>query len=185
MELMQAIYSRRSIRRYKSQPVPRELVQQLLAAAVMAPSGSNAQPWSFVIIQDKELLKKYSDRAKVLALEQMRKGTDPYGYQKLLSDPDFNIFYNAGTLIIIYGDQSPTAYVDCSLAAQNLMLAAHGLGLGSCWIGFSSALCNSPEFKEELWIPENLTAVAPLIIGYPDAIPHEFNRKEPQILVWK
>lgn len=52
MELMQAIYSRRSIRRYKSQPVPRELVQRLLAAAVMAPSGSNAQPWSFVIIQD-------------------------------------------------------------------------------------------------------------------------------------
>lgn len=185
MDLMQAIYSRRSIRRYKDQPVPRELVQQLLAAAVMAPSGSNSQPWSFVIIQDKELLKEYSDRAKVLALEQLRKGSDPHGYQKLLSDPGFDIFYNAGTLIIIYGDQYPTAYADCSLAAQNLMLAAHGLGLGSCWIGFSLSLCNSPEFKGELGIPENLTAIAPLIIGYPEAVPEVANRKEPKVLVWK
>lgn len=185
MELMQAIYSRRSIRRYQDQPVSRELVQQLLAATVMAPSASNAQPWSFVIIQDKELLKEYSDRAKVLSLEQLRKGSDPYGYQKLLSNPDFNIFYNAGTLIIIYGDQSPTAYADCSLAAQNLMLAAHGLGLGSCWIGFSFGLCNSPGFKEELGIPENLTAVASLIIGYPEAVPEKYNRNEPQVLVWK
>ncbi len=185
MELIQALYSRRSIRKYKNDPVPRELVKRLLEAAVMAPSGSNSQPWSFVVIQDKTQLKNFSDRAKVMFIDLMSKYPDPHDYKKLLSDPDFNIFYNAGTLIIIYGDQSPNAYGDCSLAAQNLMLAAHGLGLGSCWIGFSHALVNSPQFKQELGIPESLTAVAPLIIGYSDVVPERYTRKEPELLVWK
>lgn len=185
MELMDALYTRRSIRKYKDDPVPRELIKKLLDAAVMAPSGSNSQPWSFVVLQEKKQLKSYSDRAKIMFIDFMSKYPDPQDYKKILSDPDFNIFYNAGTLIIIYGDKSPNAYGDCSLAAENLMLAAHSLGLGSCWIGFSFPLFNSPEFKRELGISENLTAVAPLIIGYPEVAPEGYTRKEPEVLVWK
>ena len=185
MDLMNALYTRRSIRKYKSVPVPKELIAKLLEAATLAPSASNSQPWSFVVIQDVELLKSYSDRAKALFLNLISDKLDPHNYKALLSNPDFNIFYNAGTLVIIYGSNQPTAYSDCSLAAQNLMLAAHVNGLGTCWIGFSSSLFNDPSFKTELGIPQNLSAVAPIIVGYPEVIPEGFTRNSPEVLVWK
>ena len=185
MELMNALYTRRSIRKYKNTPVPKEVISKLLEAATLAPSGSNSQPWSFVIIQDQELLKKYSDRAKVLCLSSLKDKPDPHDYRKILSSPDFNIFYNAGTLIIIYSSEGATSYGDCCLAAQNLMLAAHSEGLGTCWIGFSIALLNDKDFKTELGIAQNLTAVAPIIIGYPEFTPSAYNRNPPCILVWK
>ena len=185
MELIHALYTRRSIRKYKNTPVPKELINKLLEAATLAPSASNSQPWSFAVIQDQELLKKYSDRAKVLCLASLQSKPDPHDYRKILADPEFNIFYNAGTLIIIYGSQGATSYGDCCLAAQNLMLAAHAEGLGTCWIGFSFALLDDPDFKTELGIDENLTVVAPIITGYPEFVPSSYTRKPPRILLWK
>ncbi|HBE77830.1 MAG TPA: nitroreductase family protein [Firmicutes bacterium] len=185
MDLMKALYTRRSIRKYKNDPVPKNMIEQLLEAATMAPSASNSQSWSFVVIQDVKLLKEYSDRAKALFLSLTKDKPDPHNYLKILSDPDFNIFYNAGTLIIIYGSDQLTAYGDCCLAAQNLMLAAHTMELGTCWIGFSVALLDQADFKAELGIPQNLTAVAPLIVGYPDFIPSGFSRNPAQVMIWK
>jgi nitroreductase len=185
MELIHALYTRRSIRKYKNTPIPKEVINKLLEAATLAPSGSNSQPWSFVIIQDHQLLKEYSDRAKVLCLSSLMNKPDPHDYRKILVDPDFNIFYNAGTLIIIYCSEGATSYGDCCLAAQNLMLAAHAEGLGTCWIGFSAAFLDDPDFKKELGIAQNLTAVAPIIIGYPEFTPSAYTRKQPHILVWK
>jgi nitroreductase len=74
---------------------------------------------------------------------------------------------------------------DCCLAAQNLMLTAHALGLGTCWIGFSQPLLNSTEFKTELGIPSEYIAVAPLIVGYSEISPAKVSRKPPEILVWQ
>ena len=185
MDLMNALATRRSIRNYQSDPVPRELVAKLLEAATLAPSGSNSQPWSFVVIQDAGLLKSYSDRAKALLLNNMSNKPDPHNYKALLVNPDFNIFYNAGTLVIIYGNDQPTAYGDCCLAAQNLMPAAHDNGLGTCWIGFSTGLFDYPALKTELGIPQNLSAVAPIMVGYPEVIPEGYTRNSPQVLVWK
>jgi nitroreductase len=185
MDLIDALYTRRSIRKYKSDPVSKEMITQLLEAATLAPSGSNSQPWSFVVIQDIELLKSYSDRAKTLSLKWLNDKPDPNNYKTLLANPDFNIFYNAGTLVIIYGDEKATAYGDCCLAAQNLMLAAHANGLGTCWIGFSSSLFDDLDFKTELGIPQTLTAVAQLIVGYPEFTPSSYTRNPPQILAWK
>jgi nitroreductase len=186
METMDAIYTRRSIRNYKNELVPKEMIAQLLEAATMAPSGSNSQPWRFVVIQDRAALKNYSSRAKELWLQRMQGRPDPQDYKKLLANPDFHLFYNAGTLVIIYGDSAmPTASLDCSLAAQNLMLAAHAQGLGTCWIGFSTAFFNSKDFKRELGISETYEAVAPVIVGYPEGVHGNFSRNAPQILAWK
>jgi nitroreductase len=182
MDLKQAIYTRRSIRKYKNEPVSKEMIAKLLEAATLAPSASNSQPWSFVVIQDSELLKTCSDRAKSFCLKRMQAQPDPHNYRALLSNPDFNIFYDAGTLVIIYGNKQTTAYGDCCLAAQNLMLAAHAAGLGTCWIGFSSALFDDPDFKAELGIPRDLTAVAPIIVGYPEFTPSEYTRNPPKII---
>jgi len=182
---MQALYTRRSIRKYKSDPVPKEMITKLLEAATLAPSGSNSQPWSFMVIQDNNLLKSYSDRAKALCLKGLENKPDPHDYRKILVNPDFNIFYNAGTLILICGNNQVTAYGDCCLAAQNFMLAAHDEGLGTCWIGFSNHLFDDADFKTELGIPQDLTVVAPIIIGYPDFTPSGYTRNPPQIIIRK
>jgi nitroreductase len=185
MELLEAIATRRSIRKYQEKPVPRELIQKLLDTAILAPSGSNGQPWAFAIIQDKELLKSYSDRAKEMFIHLFDNRPDPQNYRQILANPDFNIFYNAGTLVVIYWHQTPTATEDCSMAAQNFMLAAHDAGLGTCWIGFSFMLLNDASFLAELGIPEGYTAVAPLILGYPETVPQDYKRNPPKIFVWK
>jgi nitroreductase len=184
MELMSAISTRRSIRRYKNQPVSKDTVTKLLEAAILAPSASNSQPWAFVVVQDSDVLKSYSDRAKTYLLNLMAEQDDPHGYRTSLSNPNFDIFYNTGTLITIYAT-SIKGKVDCCLAAQNLMLTAHALGLGTCWIGFSQPLLNSSEFKTELGIPTEYIAVAPLIVGYPEISPAKVSRKPPEILVWQ
>jgi nitroreductase len=186
MDLMDAIQTRRSIRKYKDEPVPKETINQLLTTATLAPSASNSQPWAFVVVQDTQLLKNYSDRAKALLLQSMDDKPDTQGYKALLANPDFNIFHNAGTLIIIYASfNSPFTAGDCCLAAQNLMLAAYAQGLGTCWIGFSRLLLDNADFKQELGIPLTYKAVAPIIIGYPEISPAAVSRNPPQVLAWR
>ena len=104
----------------------------------------------------------------------------------MLAKPDFNIFYNAGTLIIICA-KPKGAFVtaDCWLAAENLMLAAFGMGLGSCVIGFAVPALNTSEIKAELGIPAECSAIAPIIVGVPSGETPRTTRKEPDILGWK
>ena len=81
----------------------------------------------------------------------------------MLSDPEFNIFYHAPALIVITAAQ-PTdwAVEDCALAAENLMLAAHAAGLGSCWIGFAQHWLGTPEGKTALGLPPSYSPIAPI-----------------------
>ncbi len=186
MSIIDAIYGRRSVRKYTNEDVPKELVIKLIEAAIQAPSSSNLQPWSFAVIQNSDLLKIHSDQAKKLVLEKFGNSDDPRGYKKLLQSPDFNIFYNAGTLIIIYAKgQGLTSMGDCCLAGQNLMLAAFSHGMGTCWIGFATYLINSAEFKQQMGIPQDYRGVAPIIVGYPDVKLAKIPRNPMEILAWK
>lgn len=186
MELLNAINTRRSIRNYQPEPVNKEQIHQLLHAAVQAPSAMNSQPWSFAIIQDAKMLKNLSDRAKTFLLSILREKPLMEKYRGAMMNSEFNIFYNASTLIVIYAKpEGPHPEEDCCLAAQNIMLAAHELGLGSCWIGFARPLLNLDDVKQELGIPAEYSAVAPLIIGVPNGDAVEIPRKEPEILLWK
>lgn len=186
MDIMEGIYTRRSIRKYTEKEVPKEDVKKLIEAAIMAPSASNTQTWSFAVIQNRENLKRYSETAKGMMLQILEGKPDPHGYREILSNPDFDIFYGAGTLVVIYSTAGGTqTAINCSMAAENLMLAAHAQGLGTCWIGFSVAYLNSAEFKKEHGIPETYTAIAPIVAGYPGFRPSSYARKEPQILVWE
>lgn len=186
MELLNAIYSRRSIRNFQPEPVTKDQVNQLLTAAVQAPSAMNSQPWSFAVIQDPQLLKELSDRAKTFLLGILKEKPLMEKYRGAMMNSEFNIFYNASTLIVIYAKpEGPDPETDCCLAAQNIMLAAHSLGLGSCWIGFACPLLNLADMKKELGIPAEYSAIAPLIIGVPAGNAVEIPRKEPEILLWK
>jgi nitroreductase len=187
VNLSEAIENRRSVRNYTTQKVDKASVEKLLHAAVQAPSASNTQPWTFVVIQDAKLLKDYSDRSKSLLLGMIDFDNSPHKkYRAMLSNPDFNIFYTASTLIVIYAKPMGShSYGDCCLAAQNLMLAAHGLGLGTCWIGFAGTLLDTPEVKKELGVPGEYALVAPIIVGYPQGKVAQLTRDAPEILSWK
>ncbi len=190
--VLDAIYGRRAVRSYSAEKPSDATIQALLEAAVHAPTAMLAEQWRFVVIQDKHTLKRYSDRAKAMMLQEAEEHFErfPGRYSRdellaRLSDPSFNIFYDAGTLIVICRNTAGKyADADCWLAAQNLMLAAYAENLGSCCIGFAVPVLNAPDVKRELGIPESGAAVAPIIVGNPTSRPPEVERKAPQILCW-
>jgi nitroreductase len=159
---------RRSCRNFTDEALPQEKITELIDAAVWVPSGSNLQPWRFVVVTGRARLKEYSDAAKRMWLENLDRFPQVRQYEKALRDPGFNIFYNASTLIIIYGDSNSYWHVhDCSMVALNLSLLAEEEGLGCCWIGEAHNIFADPKVKKELGVPENYHLVAPLILGHP------------------
>jgi nitroreductase len=148
----------------------------------------HAEPWVFAILQDATALKDLSDRAKPLFLKEVhRSHLDRGGHTlDIFASPDFNIFYDAGTLIIICGKpMGPFVVADCWLAAENLMLAACSMGLGTCVIGSAVPALNTPDIKAALGIPADLTAIAPIIAGVPSRPTPPTARKEPEVLFWR
>jgi nitroreductase len=185
MDLRDAIYGRRSVRSYRNRPVEVDVVRELLEAAVQAPSAMNAQPWAFLIVRDRALLHSLSERAKAHLLEAH--GADPRmeRYREELSDPAFDIFYSAPTLIVVCaGRDGFFPSEDCCLAGQNLMLAAFGRGLATCCIGWARPLLNLPTIKDELGIPAEFSPVLPIVLGYPGETPQAPPRSPPRILAW-
>jgi nitroreductase len=103
----------------------------------------------------------------------------------VVDKPDFHVFYNAGTLIVIYSKkQGPFVVADCWLAAENLLLSACAQGLGTCVIGFAVSALNTPEWRAELKIPTEMTAIAPMIVGVPAGETPPVSRNAPEILSW-
>ena len=186
MELIEAIKSRRSIRRFLDKPVAGEIVRKLIDTAVWAPSASNEQPWGFVVIEDRDYMRKLSEKAKAGLLSVMEQTPALQRYRALMENPDFNIFHNASVLVVIYGRRNRGwSKHDCSLAAQNLMLLAWERGLGTCWIGFAHKVCDTAEFKERHHVPEDFETAAPIVVGYPEFVPQNpVPRKEFPIFFW-
>ena len=186
--VLDAIQNRRSVRSYAPLMIDRDSMLSLLRAATWAPTAMHEEPWAFAIIQDKGLLRGLSDRAKELLQEGAHHPERPAikGSSSHFTDPDFNIFYDAGTLIVIYGKPlGPYVAADCWLAAENLMLAAWAKDLGTCVIGFAIPVLNEPEVKAELAISAELTAVVAIIVGTPRGEVPSTQRKEPQIVAWR
>ncbi|WP_371370678.1 nitroreductase family protein [Sporomusa aerivorans] len=186
MDLFTAINTRRSVRSYADTKVDKAMIDKLLEAAVHAPSAMNSQPWAYAVIQDKSMLKDISDRTKQFLLNSLDKVPQLNKYKAAFENPNFNIFYTAESLIIIFAKPDGIRSAeDCCLAAENLMLTAHGLGLGTCWIGFARPFLNLPEIKAELAIPGDYEVVAPIIVGYPQVTPPTVPKKAPEIIFWR
>jgi nitroreductase len=186
LAVLDAIRKRRAIRHYAPEALSEECIRALLQAAVRAPTAMHLEPWGFVVIQDAALLRRYSDRSKSMMLESRAfEGAPGSSHLDMLRDPAYNIFYDAGTLVVVCRRiDAPFADADCWLAAQNLMLAAVAHGLGTCCIGFAVAVLNAPDVKRELGIPEQGAAVAPIIVGRPLGRTPAVPRKAPEILRW-
>ena len=184
--ILRAIHERRAIRSFRPEAVPERLIRDLLAAAVCAPSAMRMEPWGFAVVQDKATLQRYSDRAKAALLKTGLAGLGlKEEYVATLENPSYNIFYDASTLIVICRRTAGSfADADCWLAAENVMLAAPGLGLGTCCIGFALAVLSAPDIKHELCIPDEGAAVAPIIVGFPSGTTKRVARRPPEILRW-
>jgi nitroreductase len=149
MDTLDAIFTRRSIRDYTSQPIPDELVEKILRAGMQAPSASNQQAWQFVVLTSRPALNAL---AEVL----------PYG--KMLTKAPLGI--------VVCGDlpreKSKDYWVqDCSAATQNILLAAHALGLGAVWLGVYPREPRVLDVRTALGIPESVTPLCAIAIGYP------------------
>ncbi len=144
MEVLEAIRTRRSIRSFSDKEIPDEDAIKILEAARWAPSAGNRQPWCYIYVKDKEILR-------------MVKNCSPGFYGEAAAAIVINIRREAGMLGVL----------DVGFASQNILLAAHALGIGSCAI----ASFNKEAIRELLEIPEEWDPILIISLGYPDRIP--------------
>ena len=151
MDVFEAVKTRRSTRKYKDTTVEKEKLSKVLEAARLAPSAANHQPWSFIVVSDKTIR------------------------QSLFSAYSRQWFVDAPIIIVACGfpdkgwrrkDGEKYYPIDVAIAMQNLILAAHEMGLGTCWI----AAFDEKKVKKALDIPKNVRVIAMTPLGYPDEV---------------
>lgn len=186
MQLLDAIYHRRAVRHYLDREVEPATVREIIDAAIQAPSELNQQPWAFAVVHGRHRLRNYSERAKRHFIAHYPTSFEPQPRCQLYEDSDYDMFYGADTLIVIYAMPGHLhAAEDCCLAAENLMLAACGLGLGTCPIGFARPWFDLPETKRALGVPEHYQAIFPLVVGQPAGEADPVPRRSPEIVSWQ
>jgi len=184
MELSEAIKGRRSVRRFKPEPVPKDVIEKILELAQWAPSAMNQQDWRFIVVEGEKkeallkitatafdhfrpiLEKNFPDKPKVL--EASKRFFETYG--------------GAPVIVLAYGGRFPTGREDpysVSLAVQNLLLAAHDAGLGGVWA--DAAVFYKEKEINELMGMEGRKLACLIPIGYPDETPKAPPRREGRI----
>lgn len=183
-QTINSILNRRSIRAYQADQIPSEDLSLILEAGKFAPSAMNNQPWHFVAIQNAELLDKINRICKDMMLNS---GIETYVNRA--KSEQFNAFYHAPTLILVFVDEKGIApECDGSLALANMFIAAESLGIGSCWIHAMPSIFNSPnmgELKKELGVPEGYKAIGSGVFGYKKNEPVAPARKEGTVSIFK
>ncbi len=155
---MDAILSRKSIRKYKNIKVSDEIVEELLKAGMAAPSAGNEQPWEFIVLRDKEIMKKI---------------TEVHPYSQML--------LNTNVAIVVCGDEAKEIYKgfwvqDCSAATENILIAAEDKGLGAVWLGVYPMEDRVNAVKELLNLPNSVIPLSIISVGYPDEQKNSANR---------
>lgn len=182
MELESCIKGRRSVRAYTDEPVSKEQIETVLEAGIWAPTGMHREPWKFIVIEDKKLIKYVSDETKILVQQMM-----PPLAKQFSTNADI-ICYNAPVLVLVCAEKDEQwgniNLLDSVLAAQNMFLKAYELGLGTCYMGFANFINNKPEVLKKVGVPDNCTMMVPFIIGHPKIKHGTGKRNKPVILSW-
>lgn len=161
--VIKTIMERRSIRKYKDQPVEREKLQQVVECGINAPSGMNKQPWQVRVVDSADYIN---------GLTELFKKANP----KMAEDPGFkNMFRNAPAVIFIASPKDGSGQLDCGLLGENMILAAQSMGLGTCCLGgpirFMKDDASAKPYLDKLNIPEDYELLYAIAIGYPDEAP--------------
>lgn len=184
MDFFELLRKRRSIRHFEDKEVPLDLIKEVINDSIKAPNASNMQQWSFIIINDRELMKRLSDANKKSMVASIDEDPNsPYkGYASVFRKKEHHVFYNAPCVIYVVGP-AKAAYVreDCALFAAYFMLSATARGLGTCWVAQGEEIKDA-ETRKEIGLTDDYKIVAPIVIGYPKSIPPMPKRMEPKIL---
>jgi nitroreductase len=150
-EKLSALWGRRSIREYADAPIPDEMIADLLRAAMAAPSAGAKDPWRFVVVRDRATLQRMA-----AAL--------PHGRMLAGAGAGFVV---CGDLAAAHDGQLSYLLQDCSAATENLLVAAHLLGLGACWLGVHPRAPRMAALRSVLGIPETVIPVSAVAVGWP------------------
>lgn len=183
--VIEAIKTRRSVRSYEPKPVPREILNAVIDAGNEAPSAMNSQPWRFVVVESPEAKRRLLAAAlpKAKMIVETVKDIDPERYEAIkkrqteLPDP---IYYSAPAIVFVIGIGTYGAH-SCPLACENMMLAAHALGLGSCWVGFGAMVTDDPEVRRLLELQKGDEIFGPILFGYPKITAPRPPKKGPSV----
>jgi nitroreductase len=166
MDLMEAIKTRRSIRKFRETPVPENLLKEVLNAARLAPSADNAQPWKIIVVRDEQMKQKVTQACN--------------GQKFLVQAPIVLVVCGIPEdAFQTVGGYMSSHVIDASIALDHVTLAAHSLGLGTCWV----AWFKEEKVKDILGIPEDVRVVALSPLGYPDESPERPSRKNLEELI--
>jgi nitroreductase len=158
LDAIEAIHTRRSIRKFEDKPIPDDLIKEILAAGMTAPSAGNEQPWHFLVITDRGVLDRIPDIHPYAAMTR-----------------------EAQVGILVCGDVSLEKYEgywvqDCSAAVENMLVAIRALGLGAVWTGVYPTEDRVRNFRELFELPDNIMPFAFIPIGYPAQESRRMNR---------
>ncbi|MFC2095668.1 nitroreductase family protein [Candidatus Bipolaricaulota bacterium] len=182
--VLEAISKRKSVRSYKPDPVPRDIIQSIIEAGNQAPArgrmkeGStdfNFQPWRFVVVEDADLKRKLVETTLPfwMNMTASMKDSHPNMYEGVMAqyeampEPKDMVYYASPAIVFVIG---PKGFdVSCALACENMMIAATSLGLGSCYVGFGAMVTGNAEVVEALGLKEEEKIYGPILLGYPEA----------------
>lgn len=158
MEAIEAILTRRSVRKFTNQPVLEEDLTLLLRAGMQAPSAGNAQPWHYIVV---------TDRPTLDAIPAF------HPFARMTTEAPLAILVCADESLEKYSSRWP---LDCAAAVENMLLAAHARGLGAVWVGVYPEPQRMNSFRKLLGLPEHVLPVALVVAGYPAEKPPAINR---------
>ncbi len=162
--VVQTILSRRSIRNYTDEPIPRDVMEVILKCGINAPSGANRQPWAIRVLDNKEIISG-------MTADFIKQRGD----SSLLNNPSFkNMFRNASTVVFVALTPDGGSGLDCGIMGENMVLAAWSMGVGSCWLGGPMGFFSTEEGKpwlERLDFPEGASLQYAIAFGYPAEAP--------------
>ena len=178
-QVIETINKRRSTRAYEQKPVPKKIITKIIEAGNQAPfaSATRSQPWRFIVVENPEFKQKlvqttlptwkhFTGKMKEVNPEIYNMGIALYN---ALDEPKDVVYYSAPTIIFVIGPKSND--VCCSLACENMMIAATSLGLGSCYVGFGAMVKSNAEIVKALELKDEERIYGPILLGYPKIKP--------------
>ncbi|MBI2129108.1 nitroreductase [Candidatus Woesearchaeota archaeon] len=174
--VIKAIKGRRAVRKYKNKEIPENIINEIIEAGRYAPSAMNRQPWNFIVITNKKLIKELSD---AMTKKLLNISTRIKERMKTMEDP---VFYSAPLLVFVLSEEgNEWAYADCGICSQNMMLAAYSLGIASCFIGMAKHI-EGENILKKLNIPDGYKMINAVVFGYADEKPDLKERKKDNIM---
>jgi nitroreductase len=184
MDVMQAIYRRRAVRVFTGEDVTKSQLEDLIAAAVQAPSAYNVQPWAFAATADRGLMRKMGTllHRHLLCLPPESDEVSPSDLGRAAA---FDVFHGAPAVVVVCAtDEGDWVRECCGMAAENLMLAACAQKLGTCCIGLAAPWLSLPSVRSLLDIPSHYRPLLPIVIGHPYGEQRSTVARHPARICW-